>query len=43
VAGDGHPLTTFVDDEPAYLEGSIALYCEDAAVEFGALTASRRT
>lgn len=43
VAGDGQPLATFVDRERPYLEGSIALYCEDAAVEFAAVTASRST
>jgi hypothetical protein len=42
VAADGTPLTTFVDQERPYLQGSIALYCEDSAVDFGALTASGR-
>ena len=38
VAADGRPLTTFVDHERPYLEGSIALYCEDSAAEFGSIT-----
>jgi hypothetical protein len=42
VAVDGAPLTTFVDQERPYLQGSIALYCEDSAVEYGAITASGR-
>jgi hypothetical protein len=42
LAADGRLLTTFVDDERPYLEGSIALYCEDSAVDFGPLTASGR-
>ncbi len=42
VAADGTALTTFVDQERPYLKGSLALYCEDSAVSFGALTASGR-
>jgi hypothetical protein len=42
VEADGQLLTTVVDEERPYLHGSIALYCEDSAVDFGALTASGR-
>ena len=38
--GDGRQLTRYVDTEDPYLDGSIGLYTEDAAVSFDRVTAT---